>query len=552
MLIRRSICSLVLLLAGCGDDAPPATAGGASCATAADCPGATCSLGLCADTGSSSATVSLLFRPRESQGAVVEQVVRDIPVTLGSPLPPFVLADAIPVHGRVVFASGTGPATAATSQVVIRPRAGIAGASRPLTLDTVGDRGSFDVLLAPGDYDITVSPRALEAAAVVLSGIEASNEKSEWTLPVPDPAVLTTVRGVVIRMDPLLGELPVGGVQVAGASEDGRVLLEDTVTDATGSFAVRIPPGPGRYRFHVRPGPGSVSVSADLSARTFSDATLTSGLRLEVGQWSAPRRVVWDVRGADGQPLPSTTVLVAGSLPRGAGAQDGDRVSVLLRAATDPETGAPPSAQLPPGVYQTFVLGRGLSDGAARIDEIVVPVDSGEGPFTVQVALSAAAQAGITLRDVAGAGVADLDFRLLPTRILGVDLSASGIPPWSLAIDASTDSSGVAWVAIPPGSYSVEFDDPAGLPGLRGSRPLERGTGPGPDVVLVPARGVIASEVLDSTGAPVGELDVLAFEDGSRGPVLIGVATTDMSGRFRMLVAPTAGNLSQRTPVGSQ
>lgn len=149
------------------------------------------------------------------------------------------------ISGRVRVAPGATP-----SGVNIIVRRG----DEEVTRRETNSKGEFEVVgLAPGTYGLTLRKAGLEVGRMEDVQVRAGKTvslKDKLYLPIDDGAI-AHIRGSVFDAN----GRSVGGakVELARVEADGSIKrLDDRVSNATGSFAFRLPPDHARYRLTAK------------------------------------------------------------------------------------------------------------------------------------------------------------------------------------------------------------------------------------------------------------------------------------------------------------
>ena len=420
-----------------------------------------------------------------------------------------------------LLAVGASAGSAATITGVVRNEAGTGlanvdldfinqctGDNVFLTNDKTAADGTFSVVVAAGTYDVHFTPPAgSTVCAGDLQGDVVSVSASLGTVTL-HPGRL--VSGVV--RTPTLGAAAGVDLKFTDAATGARVFLTKDVTNASGQYAVRVPPGTWNVDF--RPPSGTSWVDAQRSGLVVA-ATDVSGLTDTLRNGFIVSGTVQDKHN---NKLKNVDVDVF------------DECTGLRIATAHDNTDANGNyaVVVPPGTY-TFEWSPPacMSVEAARTTGLVVDRTHGNGTEQLRDAVA-----------VTGVVHASDGSPLDGAKIKFYDATTAGTPRQATAHD-HTDATGAFRIVVPPGTYDLNVEPPVGSSDLVahvGGVVVGGATGVG---TLALAAGV---PVHGHLGAPPGvsavHTNVNVVDAVTRAAQRLAHDDTDENGDFTVVLAP--------------
>lgn len=543
------------------------------------------------------------FRPPLAT-LLVPAEIESVDLTLDRALADLTLRAGIVVSGEVIDSLGA-PLEGADFDFVDHAT----GRARYTIRDNSDADGLFSVVVPAGLHDIILRPPSTHPR---LASIRIPDQvlTADTSLPRIEMAEGVVVSGRVRDA----GGSPLAGAAISFVDDAaGReVPVRGALTDGSGAFAVAVPPGV--YRVQLAPPAGTRLAGAEIgpvpatSDLSLPDVGLTSGHLLSASVTDAggsPLRHAdldvfdaitgarvytphddTDYRGAATVALPAGTYNVVYRPPREAD------LLPLRRAALSVDADLLlPAAALPPGSRLTGRVVGPTGAGAPRVDLDVLDPITGSAVLTVRDETDFRGVYSLVVPD----GVWDLVFepargdRLLPGRLPGVtvagptdagtvtlaegvllsgrvlDPSGAAAPrvdidvndpltrlPLQIANDV-TDAAGTFDVAVPPGTYDLDFEPPPSsrlvpvrMPGV--AVPADTRL---PDVRLR-SGFLLSGQVLDPRGAPVEGLDLDVFDAISGAAAFAPNAESGADGRFQIVLDSGTYNANLRPPAGAR
>lgn len=372
-------------------------------------------------------------------------------------------------------------------------------------------------------YPSSSGPTLEPQSVVVGLGTETTNLELELREPI-------TVRGEVsgyLATPPSGIEVPGETVPVVAEvylTQSNSIAGDSTTSDTQGDFDLLVTPG-ADYVFSIIPVDPS-----NLPFLVISDLNLDSSQRL-TGDMVALGNgvpVYGTVTHADGVPVRTSVALVDSVTGVQGGAVDVDATGYFLLRAM-------------PGRYDLVVQG----DTSRAVPSVSVDVTVAEedgARVDVDMGDYQAVTFDCNVLDEDGEAVANV-----PVRFESVSLEN---PEWSLTVESETDSSGVVFTRLLPGSWTAEFIpsadsglSPAAL-SLTVTDEIELA-----DPVVLPPLTSLTGRVVDPQGYPLSGVLVSAREQAFEGRSWSG--STDADGNFEFDVPAVRLELTF-TPASSE
>lgn len=533
----------VAAILSCSAQREDAGAGPEYCESVSCDDGFTCQFGICVEdeVQPTELSIALLIAPPSHREDLGELHVTELPVTLGRSLPDYGLQPPATVEGVVLFnTNGSDVATPVEGEVRFRSVRGIPGFEYEAST-RIGADGLYSILVPRGLYDVTVVPARTDLSQTTARGVAIADEVEFKPFNVLSPEQYTVVAGVVERGE---GELePVVGARVFAASPDGEAQTTVGITSETGQFIIFAPPTDDGYVFHVRP----TDESSWVPHATFEPVEVGTGdeLRLRVGPFPDQVPVTLRARTTDGAPVSDVAVSIRSEVPFGDTVPAPTSAYYLTRVAGDAfDDEGVAVVGLPPLMTDLYAaplegeLGPGLP---AR-----VAIDEDGGDITVTLEQRHLVE-GVVAGENSGVAVADVGVTASWIGHESLDLARYPLPQSFFEASTTTSVDGRFSFRVPPGEWHVEFAPPldAGF-GYR-RMPLEVGREAIVDFdVVLPESGAVRGSVLDAAGAPLVGASIRAFSLDGEESVLIGEASTDAEGAYRLVLSSTVGRESEQ------
>lgn len=500
-----------------------------------------CVLGVCVDPRAQALDeVNLEIRPAEESGYRPQQVF-GVRVGPGSEDGRTVveLRETIFVRGNVVDASGA-PVPA---QVVAVPQAGIPGRALVANAAATGVEGAFSLPLVAADearlddeYRLAVFPDDVHARpphyiAGAVRADSPTNELLHGDIELPDPTSLVRISGRVVTSDGAV-MLPVKGLEVRLYDGSRRVSTVG-VTNDNGEFTLDVTPSaPVLVSLEIRPTEQSrlnPTLRVDDWVSVIDSADLGD---IDLGALPAPVPFTGIVRGPSGAPVPGARIYARATVSNELG-------EGVLNVLTVADEEGHYDAELRPGRYEL-----------AAVPPVTDPSAGLLVGFSANVSATSSPQLNLPERvEVSGAVQAADGTDVFGATVQLTRIGAGGGPTEAVldgvtwTFSATTDGGGGFTLRVDPGRYRVSIvPDPAsGLP--RDSRVLDV-LEPASDLKLVlPAKALIAGQLVTRGGAALEMAQVAAFSTivGESGEAFeLGSALTSGDGRFEIVVPDLA------------
>ncbi len=372
-----------------------------------------------------------------------------------------------------------------------------------------GDTGGIDDESGASLIRVDVYPSSsgptLEPQSVVV-GLDSETTNLEIELPAP-----ISVRGEItgyVATPPSAIDVPGDTVPVIAQvllQQDEGVAGGETVSDADGDFQLEITPG-SDYTLAILPiDPSTVPflIAGGLSLE--DDQRLDEDL-MNLGD-GVP--VYGAVKKSDGTPVRTEVALV-------------DPLTGLQGGVVETDESGWFELRALPGEYELIVLGD-PSRAVPSLSADIVATETEGARLDVDMGEYEAVTLDCDVLDSTGEPVSNV-----AVRFTSIELQD---PEWSLQVDAETDSSGVLFTRLLPGTWSVEFipSYDSGLSPV--SMNLEiTGELDLDDPVVLPPLATLSGRVVDPQGEALGGVIVSAREQGFDRRTWYG--TTESDGSF--------------------
>lgn len=539
MMLRLALAlSAVVFVLGCSAGEKTASGVTADLCVDVSCEeGFTCQFGICVEdqVDETRLSIALLIAPPSFREDLSELHVSRLPVTLGESLPAYALQPPATVEGVVLFnATEQDVATPVAGDVRFRSQSGIPGFEFE-TSTRIDAGGQYSIQVPLGTYDVSIVPTRSDLARSVARGVTvgAANEFKPFNVLAPEQYDI--ISGVVERNSGTVA--PVAGAKVFAVSADGEHETTIDVTDESGQFIVFAPPSDEPYQFHVRPTEDSAWVPYAVFEPV--QPAVGSDVRLRVGDFPELVPVDVGVTTTDGVPVEDVAVSVRSEIEAGEGAPAlvSAYYSTLISSEDVGEDGRF-VVDLPPVRTEFYAAPLSTELGPAQPEIMVIDEDGGELELVVeQRHLIEGVVSGASANDpVAGVSVVA---SWVPSETQ--PLSRYPLPESVFAASTTSNDDGQFAFQVPPGSWTVEF-----------APPLDAGFGFARDVVVVgresvdgfnaalPDSGAVQGRVQDPEGSPLAGASIQAFSLEGGETVLIGEASTDADGFYRLVLANDA------------
>lgn len=507
--------------------------------------GFTCQFGICVEDQvvETRLSIALLIAPPSFREDLSELHVSRLPVTLGESLPAYGLQPPATVEGVVLFnATEQDVATPVAGDVRFRSQSGLPGFEFEAST-RIDAGGQYSIQVPLGTYDVSVIPARPDLSRSIARGVTVGSASEFKPFNVLAPEQYDIISGVVERNSGTVG--PVAGARVFAVSEGGEHETTVDVTDESGQFIVFAPPSDNPYEFHVRPTEDSEWVPSAVFEPVAPE--LGTDLRLWVGDF--PELVPIDVTVAttDGAPVQDVAVSVRSEIEPGAGSPalvSAYYSTLILSDDVDEDGGF--TVNLPPVRTEFYAAPLSTELGPAQPVIMAIDEDGGELELVVE-------QRHLIEGFVSGAsGNNPVNGVSVVASWVASDtqpLSRYPLPQSVFAAATTSGEDGRFSFRVPPGNWTVEF-----------APPLDAGFGYAREVVGVgresvngfnaqlPDSGAVQGRVQDSEGAPLAGASIQAFslEDGEA--ILIGEASTDADGLYRLVLAIDAAEAPSSGP----
>ncbi|HEY6196649.1 MAG TPA: hypothetical protein VI504_16585 [Candidatus Eisenbacteria bacterium] len=426
------------------------------------------------------------------------------------------------------------PGLAATLTGVVKDEGGVAvgnvdidfidqcsGDNVFLASDHTAADGTFSITIAAGTYDVHfIPPPGSPLAAGEHTDLIVSANASLGTVTL-HPGRL--VSGTVLT--PGLAAAANVDLKFVNVATDHHTFMSKTLTDLSGHYAIRVPPGTWSVDF--RPAAGT----------TFGDAVRPS---LVVG--------ATDISGlsdvlTNGFTLIGNIRTKSGNLKiKNADVSFFDKCTGLKLATShdNSDVNGNFSVVVPAGDY-TFTLDPPACAGveATRIGTLLVSGSADLGTFALGPAIVVS---GIVLAPN-GLPLVDAKFKFYDATVLG--------SPRQGATRDHTDANGHFSIQVPPGTYDINIDPPPGVNALvyhlaaisTGAGNIDLGT-------LHTTAGLAISGHLQGPGSvPMANVNINVLDHTTRASQRIANDNTDASGNFTVYVSPGVYDLHYDTPA---
>lgn len=528
----------VAAILGCAGNLEDAAAGAELCDSVSCADGFTCQFGICVEdeVQPTELSIALLIAPPSHRDDLGELHVTELPVTLGRSLPDYGLQPPATVEGVVLFnTTDSDVASPVEGEVRFRSVRGIPGFEFEAST-RIGADGLYSIRVPRGLYDVTIVPARTDLSQTTARGVAIADQVEFKPFNVLSPEQYTVVAGFVERGE---GELdPVAGARVFATSVDGEQKTTVGITSETGQFIVFAPPSSSEYTFHVRPSDDSVWVPH----ATFEPIEVGTGdeLRLRVGAFPERVPVTLRARTTDSAPVSDVAVSVRSEVPLGDTVPAATSAYYLtLVSGDDFGDDGLASIELPPMMTEVYAAPLDGELGPALPARVAIDEDGGEITVTLE---QRHLIEGVVEGENSGVPVESVGVTAAWVGHEALDLARYPLPQSFFEAATTTSADGRFSFRVPPGEWRVEFAPPldAGFGYRRMSLEVARETVQGFDVAL-PESGAVRGSVFDAAGEPLVGASIRAFSLGDGEPALIGEASTDAEGAYRLVLSSTVG-----------
>ena len=534
--------SAVAFVLGCSAGDATEASGASDLCLYQDCDeGFTCQFGICVEdeVEATELSIALLISPPSFREDLGELHVTDLPVTLGMPLPDYALQPPAAVEGVVLFnATESDVASPVEGEVRFRSVRGIPGFEFE-TSTRIDAGGQYAIDVPRGLYDVSIVPSRTDLSRSTARGVSVSALSEFKPFNVIAPEQYTVIAGFVERGEGTLE--PVAGARVFAISEDGEHETTVDVTGETGQFILFAPPAEQSYTFHVRPTDDSTWVPY----ATFEPVPLIAGeeIYLRVGPFPDPVPVHVSARTTDGVPVLDVAVSIRSEIEAVEGSPALLSAYYLTLVGIDQvDASGELVVDLPPVMTEFYAAPLGPDLGPAL--PVRVSIDEGGGDVALTLE-----QRHLIEGHVLGENSSSLVGQVsVHATWVGSDVTPlSRYPLPESLFEAATTSGDDGYFAfrVPPGEWRVEFAPPldAGFGYARRALSVGRESVDAFEAVL-PESGAVRGRLFDAYGEPLVGASVHAFSLEGGETLLVGEASTDASGAYRLVLSSDVGRES--------
>lgn len=529
----------VAFILGCSaQDALETSAGADFCAEIECGEGFTCQFGICVEdeVEATELSIALLISPPSFREDLGELHITQLPVTLGMPLPDYALQPPAVVDGVVLFnATDSDVASPVEGEVRFRSVRGIPGFEFE-TSTRIDAGGLYAIDVPRGLYDVSILPARADLSRTTARGVAIAEQTEFKPFTVIAPGQYDVIAGVVERGEGSLD--PVVGARVFAVSADGEHETTVDVTGETGQFILFAPPGEQPYTFHVRP----TDESTWVPYATFEPVDVVSGeeVRLRVGAFPEPVPVQLNARTTDGAEVFDVAVSIRSEIEAGEGAPALVSAHYLTLVGSDQVNDSGQIlVDLPPVMTEFHAAPLGPELGPALPVRVAIAEDGGEVTVTLE---QRHLIEGHVLGENSGSAVGDVSVHATWVGSDLMPLSRYPLPESLFEAATTSGADGAFSFQVPPGDWRVEFAPPldAGFGYSRRDLSVGRETIERFDAVL-PESGAVRGRLFDDDGAPLVGASVRAFSLEGDETLLIGEASTDATGAYRLVLSSDVG-----------
>ncbi len=376
----------------------------------------------------------------------------------------------------------------------------------------VGDKtaadGTFSVVVPTGRYDVHFTPPA--------GSVVAAGDQQELSVALSVSLGIVTLHpGTLVSgtvRTPSLSAAPGVDLKFVNQATDRRVYLTKDVTNVSGQYAVRVPPG--TYDIDFRPTLASGLGDTERIGLVVGAIAL-SGL---VNDLRTGFAISGSVRNASSSPQKNVDIDVFDECT-------GMRVPT---AHDNTDASGNYTVIVPAGTYTfNYDPPECLGVEAARTPGLVVNGTRNIGTEQLKPAVPVS---GVVV-DHNGAPVASAKVKFYDATSVGA--------PRQAATGDRTDASGAFRILVPTGTYGINIEPPAGvleqvgrLSGVDVSGPTSLGT------IGLGAGLAVSGHLVNPANGPAVNVNINAVESSTRVAQRLAQDATDANGNFTVVVAP--------------
>lgn len=391
-----------------------------------------------------------------------------------------------------------------------------------LAADRTAADGSFSISIAAGTYDIHfVPPTGSTLCAGDLQTYVITGNMSLGTISLVQGRL---VSGTVLT--PGLAAAANVDLKFVDLGTGSRRFLSKTLTNVSGQYAIRVPPG--SYDIDFRPAAGSAFADGERLGLVVG-ATDVSGLSntLKTGF-----TVSGSIRGQSNARLKNVDIDVFDLCT-------GRRIAT---SHDNSDVNGNFSVVVPSGTYSfTFNPPRCLGVYAERLPSVVVSAAASLGTITLKAAVP-----------VVGSVLDDLGVPLANAKLKFYDVTQVASPRVG-ATDDRTDASGNFNILVPEGTYDVNIEPPAGrnLLVYHINNLIVGPAGGFPGILQMSPGTLLTGRVLGPGGVPQENVNINVLDHVTRTSQRIAHDNTDANGDFTVVVNPGTYDIHYDPPVCS-
>jgi hypothetical protein len=503
-------------------DARTSGESGQPCSTSDQCDSSVCFLGECRATSSALSLVHAEVRTSDSRYGTLQSSAVDLRKT---PVADFTLQPLLAISGRVMQRAdppGAGSAAVPGAIVVFTDLApGIP--DRIVSISAQSDSaGTYAVRLPASIYDVLVAP-STQPVSHPDGPVAVSNPSLDLVLPAK--AALAHVTGTL----QINGGGGLAGAQVSAVDATGTSIAVAQVSDASGSFALDLPPGPPAFSLQIGPqaAPSANDPVPNFNPKPFLPGQVNLG-NIDLGTLPAPATLTGRVVDSRGAAVGSARVLLLST----------SAASYLLSGQTTTRPDGSFSVLVRAGSYLVEVAPDVDPAQPAVSDPITVPVVAPTTPLASAIVCPDKVKvSGIVLRS--DGRPASAGFRVDATR-LSDPLTGRGTR------SILTDATGAFSLVLDRGHYRIEITPTteSAVPRTILAVDVPSSTAP----VALPALHIFPPHELvgtvrggnPATPVPGATVNFYAVDSTGTKSVLIGSAVSDSSGQYRAVLPDVA------------
>jgi hypothetical protein len=512
---RNAACAALVMAAACAMRDPRLTGAALPCSSNAQCESdSVCFLGECRGASSQLAFVMAeVHAPADQRLGTIQRSGIDL---RSSAVVNFQLQPLLSASGSVQQALDDQPA--ATDPVagagVVLTESAPAIADRGVRVMVQTDSaGAFSATYASSTWNVLVVPPP-PAPPIRPPPPAGSLSSSVANIQIVLPASSQLVR---IGARILANGNPLPGARVTAVDAGGIATSATATTQADGSFALQLPPGPPPYSLRIGPGtPSDPPIPSFAPLGPFGSSSPPPAV-IDVGALPAAAMLSGTVVDARQQPVVAAKVVAVSVDPTG--------WSISRQGVTDAT-----------GAFSIAVRAGQYAIGALPDVDRALPAVSGESIVTApstqirMVCPDKSAGTGVVVRadgTRVGAG-----YQLAATRV------ADRLGPARPAASTATDASGSFTIVGDAGRYRLEVVPPASAELPRKIVSVDLGVGAQFPAVQLSSPLTVVGTVTNAAGTPVGgaTVDFFAFDSSGTRSVLIGSGLANASGQYRAVL----------------